>query len=135
MTVWWARDISRCSNHCLTIRTLPDSFQEYNRTKVVQHSPITKEGTMEDSDKAEFEIQVSIKDATDEELDRSTRQLLADLRELDVESAELTKRGSAPTGTKSADPVIMGNIAVAMISSVLPKVVEVVQAWSTRGQG
>src|SRR5262245_2914382 len=89
---------------------------------------------MEENNQTEFEIQVSITDATDEELDRSTRQLLAELRELDVESAELTKRGSAPLGTKSADPVIMGNIAVAMISNVLPKVVEVVQAWSTRGQ-
>ncbi len=51
---------------------------------------------MEEANKTEFEIQVNIADATDEELDRFTRQLLSELRELDVDSATLTKSDSAP---------------------------------------
>ena len=90
---------------------------------------------MEENTKAEFNIEVSAADATDEELDRMTRQLLSELRELNVESAELAKGESAPTGTKSVDPIIMGNIAVAVLPSFLPKLVDFVQAWTSRGQG
>ena len=69
---------------------------------------------MNETDKAEFHIEVSTVDATEEELDRMTRQLLSELRELNVESAELAKGDSAPSGTKSADPVMIGNIAIAV---------------------
>ena len=90
---------------------------------------------MEETDKAEFQIEVSATDATDEELDRMTRQLLSELRELDIESAELAKGDSAPSGTKSVDPVMLGNIVIAVLPAFLPKVVDTVQAWATRGQG
>jgi hypothetical protein len=90
---------------------------------------------MEETDKAEFHIEVSATDATDEELDRMTRQLLSELRELDVESAELAKGESAPRGTKSVDPVLMGNIAIAVLPAILPNVISLVQAWASRGQG
>jgi hypothetical protein len=90
---------------------------------------------MEETNKAEFHIEVSATDATEEELDRMTRQLLSELRELDVVSAELAKGASAPSGTKSVDPVMLGNIAVAVLPAFLPKVVDMVQAWVTRGQG
>jgi hypothetical protein len=89
---------------------------------------------MEDINKAEFEIQVSIADATNEELDRSTIQLLSELRELDVDSADLVREGSAPEGSKG-DPVTIGSIAVVVLPAILPKVVELVQAWGMRGQG
>lgn len=87
---------------------------------------------MEETDKAEFEIQVYIEDATDEELDRSTRRLLSELRDLDVESAELTKGKAAPEGSKG-DPSIIGSIVVSALPTVLPAVVALVQSWSTRG--
>jgi len=90
---------------------------------------------MEETDKAEFQIEVSATDATDEELDRMTRQLLSELRELNVESAELAKGDSAPSGTKSVDPVVLGNIAIAVLPAFLPKIVDTVQSWATRGQG
>ncbi len=112
-----------------------DFFREYNQSNVVHLPPITKEGTMEENNQAEFQIKVSATDATDEELDRVTRQLLSELRELNVESAELTKGGLAPQGTKAIDPVLMGNIAIAVLPAVLPNVISLVQAWATRGQG
>jgi len=90
---------------------------------------------MNETNKAEFHIEVSATDATDEELDRMTRQLLSELRELDVESAELAKGDSAPIGTKSVDPVLMGNIAIAVLPAILPNVISLVQGWASRGQG
>jgi hypothetical protein len=89
---------------------------------------------MEETDKAEFEIQVNITDATDEELDRSTRQLLYELRELDVESVELTKSASTPKGSKG-DPFTIGSIVLSTFPTVLPAVITLVQSWSSRGQG
>ena len=90
---------------------------------------------MDDPELTELNIEISASDATEEDIDRMTRQLLSELRETDVESAELAKGGSAPSGTKSVDPVMMGNIAVAVLPTVLTKVVEFVQAWATRGHG
>ncbi len=42
---------------------------------------------MDETEKVEFHIEVSETDATEEDVDRMTRQLLSELRELDVESA------------------------------------------------
>lgn len=61
--------------------------------------------------KVEINIEVSETDAAEEDVDNMTRQLLAEVQELDVESAELARSGPAP------------------------KVAEVVQDWSTRRQG
>ena len=74
-------------------------------------------------------------DADAEELDRLTRQLLGEIRELEVESAELVTAGAAPEGTRSAEVVTMGALAVAVLPTVLPKLIELVQAWIMRGQG
>ena len=79
-------------------------------------------------------IEISTSDATEEELDRMTHQLLSELRELDVESAGLAKGGSAPEGSKG-DPMVIGSIALELLPAVLPSVLGLVQAWLTRGQG
>ena len=89
---------------------------------------------MNETHKAEFHIEVSATDATNEELDRITRQLLSELRELDVESAELTKGDPAPDGSKG-DPITIGSIAFVTLPAILPKVIDLVQAWVMRGQG
>ena len=89
---------------------------------------------MAETDKAEFEIQVSVADATEDELDRLTRQLLKEVRDTDVESAELAKGGPAPAGSKG-DPITMGAIAIEVLPAVLPSVIALVQAWVMRGPG
>ena len=89
---------------------------------------------MEENNTAEFEIEISATDATDEELDRMTRQLLAQLRELDVESVNLTKGGSAPKGSKG-DPTTLGLITLQVLPTVLPSVIELAKAFMARGQG
>lgn len=90
---------------------------------------------MNETDKAEFYIEVSATDSTEEDIDRMTRQLLTELREMDVQSAELAKAGNAPLGTKSADAITMGSIVVSALPSVLPAVVALVQSWAARRQG
>jgi hypothetical protein len=92
---------------------------------------------MAETNEAEFEIQVHIADANDEELDHFTRQLRAELRELDdVESAELLKEGAAPEGTMSGgDVVTIGSIVVSALPTLLPAIVAFVQEWSSRAPG
>ena len=89
---------------------------------------------MNETDKVEFHIEVSATDAVEEDIDRMTRQLLSELRELNVESAELVQGGPAPRGSKG-DPVTIGSIAVEVLPAVIPSVIGLVQAWATRGQG
>jgi hypothetical protein len=83
----------------------------------------------------EFEVEIFAQDATAEDIDQMSRQLLAELRDMDIESASLSKGGHAPLGTKSADPVTIGALAVVVLPTLLPKIVESVQAWALRGQG
>ena len=89
---------------------------------------------MSDPDLAQLNIEISASDVTEEDIDWMTRQLLSELRELDVESAELTKGGIAPAGTKG-DPISIGSIALELLPSVLPAVLGLVQSWMSRGQG
>ena len=89
---------------------------------------------MDNPELTELNIEVLANDATEEELDRMTRQLLSELRELDVESAELTKGEAAPKGSKG-DPVTIGSIVISALPTAIPAVVALVQAWTMRGQG
>ncbi len=73
-------------------------------------------------------------DTLPDELDALARQLLDELRETEVESAALATAGAAPDGTKSAEAITLGAVAVAVLPTFLPKLVEFVQAWSLRGQ-
>jgi hypothetical protein len=82
----------------------------------------------------EFTIQVGIEEGDTEEVDQATRQLLGELRDQDVESVELVTEGEVPEGTKSAEAVTIGSIAVVVLPAVLPKLVEFLQAWTMRGQ-
>lgn len=82
---------------------------------------------------SELNIQVLSNGAAEEDIDQMTRQLLSELKEMDVEWAELAKGGTAPDGTKAIDPVTIGSIAVGVLPSLLPKIVDGVQAWALRG--
>jgi hypothetical protein len=88
---------------------------------------------MDTSKLTHLNLEISAGDASVEDIDRMTRQLLSELRDMDVESAALTKDRPAPAGTKSVDPVTAGAIAIAVLPTVLPKIVEAIQAWVLRG--
>jgi hypothetical protein len=90
---------------------------------------------MVDSEITQLVLEVSAQDATIEDIDQLTRQLLGELRELDAESVALMRAVAAPDGTKSGDPVTTGAIVMAILPNVLPKLIEVVQSWVARGSG
>jgi hypothetical protein len=67
-----------------------------------------------------------------EELDLLTRQLLTEVQELDVESAELVKGGELPQGAKAGELITLGTLAVAVLPAMAPKLLDLVQSWSMR---
>jgi len=86
-------------------------------------------------DLEQLHIEISASDATEEDIDRMTRQLLSELRETDVESADLAKGGLLPRGTKSGDAITVGSIVISALPTVLPAIVGLLQAWAGRGYG
>jgi hypothetical protein len=85
-------------------------------------------------DALEFELEVIDREATEEELDRMTRNLLSELQETDVEAAELVSVGVAPEGSKG-DPITIGTLAMTVMPAVLPGVIDLVRAWVGRREG
>ncbi|HEY5671258.1 MAG TPA: hypothetical protein VIS10_14795 [Anaerolineales bacterium] len=80
-------------------------------------------------------VQIALEDWDDEEVHSLAVQLAGELGDQPVESVELARAGAAPVGTKSPEAITLGAVAVAVLPSVLPKVVEFCQAWALRGQG
>ena len=78
-------------------------------------------------------IQIALEDWDAEELHSLARQLAGELGDQPVESVELARAGAAPEGTKSPEAITLGAVAVAVLPSVLPKIVEFCQAWALRG--
>lgn len=81
-----------------------------------------------------LEIEVFVNEATDEELDIMTRNLLAELQETDVESVDLVSIGKAPQGSKG-DPITIGQLALEVLPAAIPSVIALVQTWVMRRQG
>lgn len=80
-------------------------------------------------------LQISAgQDVDPETLDRLTRQLLAEIQDLDVESAGLLKGGPAPEGAKGPELVTLGSMAVLVLPVVAPKLIELLQSWVTRAE-
>ncbi|HET9914156.1 MAG TPA: hypothetical protein VFQ13_19840 [Anaerolineales bacterium] len=89
---------------------------------------------MDNLELTQLYVEISASDATEEDIDRMTRQLLSELKETDVEAAELLKGRDAPKGSKG-DPTTIGSILISTLPAALPVVVALVQAWTARGQG
>jgi hypothetical protein len=90
---------------------------------------------MVDQNTLQLTVQIALDESDAEELDALARQLAGELSELDIESVELARAGAAPEGTKSAEAITLGAVAVAVLPALLPKMVEFCQAWALRGQG
>jgi len=74
-------------------------------------------------------------DADDEELDRVTRQLREELGDLDgVEPVKPAEAGTVPEGAKSAEAMTLGALAVTILPSVIPKLIDFLRDWSMRGE-
>ncbi len=81
---------------------------------------------------ANLRLQIEAADADAEELDRLARQLRDEIRELDVESAELARGGPAPGGSKSAEAVIAGVLAVTFLPAALAPLAALIGNWAER---
>ncbi|HWO12162.1 MAG TPA: hypothetical protein VNN80_21855 [Polyangiaceae bacterium] len=79
------------------------------------------------------EARLVLPGAPAEELDRVTRNIRRELAEERVERVELVP-GEPVAGAKSAEAVTLGALALVVLPSVLPKVVELLQEWTTRKQ-
>ena len=67
-----------------------------------------------------------------EELDRLTRQLRDEIKELNVESAEMAKGGDAPANTKSAELILFNQMVVTLAPTLIPQVVALIKGWTER---
>lgn len=69
-----------------------------------------------------------------DEIDRSVRQLRAELGDLDVESVVPVASGDAPTGAKGVDPLSLGALLVTLgaTDSVLGVLIETARDWLAR---
>jgi len=90
---------------------------------------------MKDESPTELLLQVKTEDGDPDEVDQLTRQLLMELREEEVESAELVRDDSLPAGAKSVEAVTIGAIVMAVVPKAVPKIIELLQAWIERGTG
>lgn len=90
---------------------------------------------MNETEKVEFYIEVSVADITEEDIDRMTRQLLYELRQTNVDSVELAGGGDIPHGAKSGETISIGTLIVSALPTVLPGVITLVQAWAARSPG
>jgi hypothetical protein len=79
-------------------------------------------------------LQVDPKNEMDREaLDQLVRHLRRDISELGVESVELVREGSVPAGAKGVEALTLGSLAVVLLPTMLPRLIEFLQNWIMRG--
>ena len=83
---------------------------------------------------AELFIELSLEggDADRAELDELTRQLRAEVEELNVDSVDEVSAGSAPEGTKAADFSAIGQMAVTLAPTIIPPLFDLLKSWVQR---
>ena len=83
----------------------------------------------------ELRLEISAEGASTEDIDQMARQLLSELRDTEVESVSLAAGAPVPAGAKAVDPVATGALLMTVLPAVLPKVIDLAQAWMQRGKG
>ncbi len=74
-------------------------------------------------------------DADAEELDRTTLQLLDELREQPVEDIAQLPGAPLPEGTKSGGATLLGALAVKVLPNAIEPLVGFLKEWAARGAG
>ena|GEM_PF-2397196 len=90
---------------------------------------------MADETPVELLVQVGANGADVEEVDRLTRDLLGELRELPLESANLVSDGQPDHGSKAGSVEAIGLLMAGVIPTFLPNLVKFLQSWLKRGDG
>ena len=81
---------------------------------------------------SELLIELSLEGGDPSELDELTRQLRTEVEELNVDSVEEVSVGAAPTGTKAADFMAIGQMAVTLAPTIVPPLFELLKSWVER---
>jgi hypothetical protein len=74
------------------------------------------------------------RDVLPEDVDALTRRLRDEIEEVGVESVHLHTDHAAPSGTKSVEAVTLGALALTILPTALPRLIEFLQAWSLRSK-
>jgi hypothetical protein len=74
------------------------------------------------------------RDALPEDVDAITRRLRDEIEDVGVESVRLQTERTAPSGTKSVEAVTLGALALTILPTALPRLIEFLQAWSLRSK-
>jgi hypothetical protein len=77
-------------------------------------------------------VEVSVEGGDPVELDELTRQLRAEVNELDVNSVEQVSAGQAPEGSKAVDMAALGQLAVTLTPSLVPPLFDLLKSWVER---
>ena len=93
---------------------------------------ICKFGETMSENSAELFIELSLEGGEPAELDELTRQLRAEVEELNIDSVERVPAGDAPEGTKSADLSAIGQMAVTLAPTIIPPLFELLKSWVER---
>jgi hypothetical protein len=86
---------------------------------------------MKDHEAIPIDLQLGDETLSADDLDSLTRALHSELSELPIERVNFTA-GTAPPRAKVADPVTLGALAIAVLPSFLPKVLEFLERWAQR---
>jgi hypothetical protein len=83
----------------------------------------------------QFILSIDLGEAVDNEgLDQASRELRAELMEMDLDSVEFVRAGEMQAGTKSAEALTIGTLTVTLLPALLPKLLEYLQSWSLRAE-
>ena len=82
--------------------------------------------------RAELFIELSLEGGDTTELDELTRQLRAEVGELNVDSVKEVSAGVAPKGTKAADFSAIGQMAVTLAPTIIPPLFDLLKSWVQR---
>jgi hypothetical protein len=81
---------------------------------------------------AELIIELSLDGEDAAELDELTRQLRAEVRELNVDSVDPVIVGVAPEGTKAAELSALGQMMVTLAPAIIPPLFDLLKSWVER---
>jgi hypothetical protein len=90
---------------------------------------------MNNPDALEIAITISASDHDTDDLDSLTRQLLSELKNIDLETVKLASHEILSDGAKNTtEAVTVGVILLAVLPTMLPKLIEFLQSWTLQGK-
>lgn len=83
--------------------------------------------------KIDLKVHVDAEEADDEMVSELTRQLLLEVRDCEIEDADLVSIDSAPPGAKSAGGFELGALALSVLPKAAAQLIEFLFSWAKRG--